>query len=63
MTIMSDRRGTKQGTRQFTLDQLRANRSRVVTAAKKDGGCIVVGKEGQRLFSLWIPQTPLADAD
>ncbi len=60
---MSDRRGTKQGERQFTLDQLRDDRSRVVSAAKKDGGCIVIDKQGQRLFSLWIPQTPLGDAD
>jgi hypothetical protein len=59
---MSDRRGTKQE-RQFTLDQLRDDRSRVVGAAKKDGGCIVIDKQGQRLFSLWIPQTPLDDAD
>jgi hypothetical protein len=55
---MSGRRDTKQGTRQFTLDELRANRSRVVNGAK-NGGCIVVDKEGRRLFSLWIPQTPL----
>jgi hypothetical protein len=60
---MSDQRGTKQRTRQFTLDQLRADRPRVVTAAKKDGGCIVVDKEGRRLFSLWIPQAPLGNAD
>lgn len=60
---MSDRRGTKQGTRQFTVDQLRGDRSRVVSAAKKDGGCVVVDKEGRRLFSLWIPQEPLTDAD
>jgi hypothetical protein len=60
---MSDQRGTKQATRQFTLDQLRADRSRVVTAAKKDGGCIVVDQEGRRLFSLWIPQAPLGSAD
>jgi len=60
---MSDRRGTKQGTRQFTLDQLRDERSRVVKAAKTEGGCIVVDKEGQRLFSIWIPQTPIGQAD
>ena len=59
MAIMSDRRGTKQGTPHFTLEQLRENRSRAVAAAKKGGGCIVVDKEGQRLFSLWIPQGPL----
>jgi hypothetical protein len=60
---MSDRRGTKQGTREFTLDQLRDDRPRVVSAAKQEGGCFVVDKEGQRLFSIWIPQTPIADVD
>lgn len=60
---MSNRRGTKDATRKFTLDQLREDRPRVVSAAKKDGGCIVVDKKGHRLFSLWIPQTPLTDAD
>jgi hypothetical protein len=60
---MSDRSAKKQGTRQFTFDQLREDRSRVVSAAKKDGGCIVVNNEGQRLCSLWIPQSPVSDAD
>ena len=60
---MSDRRGTKDSTRKFTLDQLREDRSRVVSAAKKDGGCIVVDEEGHRLFSLWIPQEPLTEAE
>jgi hypothetical protein len=59
---MSDRRDTKQGTRQFTMDELREEQSRVVTAAKKDGGCVVVDKEGQQLFSLWIPQEPIGEA-
>ena len=40
---------------------LRDERSRVVKAAKTKGGCIVVDKEGQRLFSIWIPQTPVSD--
>ena len=46
--------------REFTLDQLRENRSRVISAAKKGGGCIVVDKDGKRIFSLWIPQQPVA---
>ena len=61
--IMSERRSTKRKTRQFTLDDLRQNRSRVVRAAKKDGGCIVVDKNGQRLFTLCIPQGPVDNAD
>lgn len=60
---MSDHRGTKHGTRRFTLDQLRDERSRVAAAAKKDGGCIVVDKKGQRIFSLWIPQGPLGSSE
>lgn len=58
---MSDRRGTKRDTRHFTLDQLRDDSPRVFSAAKKDGGCFVVDKEGKRLFSVWIPQTPVSD--
>jgi hypothetical protein len=60
---MSDRRGKRRRTQEFTLDQLRNDRVRVISAAKKGGGCIVVDTEGKRLFSLWIPQTPIADAD
>ena len=60
---MSDHRGTKPATRQFTLEQLRGEHSRVASAAKKDGGCIVVDQKGQRIFSLWIPQEPLGSSD
>ena len=60
---MADHRGTKSATRRFTLDQLRGDTSRVASAAKKDGGCIVVDQEGQRIFSLWIPQEPLGSSE
>ena len=60
---MSDRRSTKPKAPHFTLEDLRVNRSRAVTAAKKDGGCIVVDNQGQRLLSLWIPQEPLYCGD
>jgi len=49
--------------RKFTIEQLRHARSRVATAAKQDGGCIVVDKEGHRIFSLWIPQEPLGSGE
>jgi len=45
------------------LEQLRGEHSRVASAAKKDGGCIVVDQKGQRIFSLWIPQKPLGSSD
>jgi hypothetical protein len=60
---MAVRRGTKRKlrrarathtTRTFTLDELRADRLRVMRVVKKEGGCIVVDNEGKKLFSLWI---------
>jgi hypothetical protein len=60
---MSDRRARKDATRKFSLEQVRADRARVLSAARKGGGCIVVDEKGERLFSLWIPQTPISDGD
>jgi hypothetical protein len=54
---MPDRRATPP--EKFTLDQLRDEPSTVAKAAKQEGGCIVVDKEGHRLCSLWIPQRPV----
>lgn len=56
--IMAPHR-TEQSVRTFTLDQLRNEHSHVSAALKKDGGCIVVDKNGRRIFSLWNPQGPL----
>ena len=53
----------KQGKQRFTLDQLRDDRSRVAAAAKQDGGCLVVDKNGQTIFTLCIPQGPLGNDD
>ena len=57
---MSARRSKKPGARQFTIEQLRDDHARVIKAAKKAGGVIVVDSEGQRRFSLWIPQNTIA---
>jgi hypothetical protein len=60
MSIMSQRRGTKRRIRRartvrtFTLEQLRANRLRVMNVVKKEGGCVVVDNEGNKVFSMWI---------
>ena len=60
---MSGRRAKKDAMRKFTLHQLRNDRSRVVGGAKKADGCIIVDENGQRLFSLWIPQEPFTEAE
>jgi hypothetical protein len=57
---MSERRSTDEA-QCFTLDELRHDRSRVVSAAKEDRGAIVVDEQGQRRFSIWIPQGPITD--
>ena len=59
---MSDQPRTNQAQR-FTLEELRRDRSRVVTAAKENRGAIVVDDKGQRRFSLWIPQGPIDHDD
>lgn len=58
---MSDRRGTRRRTRSFTFDQLGEDPLRVVGAAKKDGGCIVVDKDGQQLFGIFFPRPIIAE--
>lgn len=60
---MPNHRGTKQATRQFTLDQLSSESDRVASAASKDGGCIVVDEKGKRIFNIWIPREPLGSDD
>jgi len=53
---MSDRRGTRRSARKFTFEQLRKESSRVIGVAKKDGGCLVVDKDGTQLFGIYFPQ-------
>jgi hypothetical protein len=49
--------------RTFTIDQLRRERQRVVSAARQREGAIVVDKKGERRFSIWIPQGAFSKVD
>lgn len=58
---MMERRSSERSDRFFTLEQLREDHALVASAAKKDGGCIVIDDEGRELFTLSIPQDPFID--
>lgn len=57
---MASRSARAASAAHFTIEQLRTDRARVVMAAKGQEGAVVVDTQGERRFSIWIPQGPLA---